>query len=31
MIISLMDEANPVLKSFKIDGDKAEQEDLVIE
>lgn len=31
MIISLMDEDNPVLKSFKIDGDISEQEELIIE
>ena len=31
MILSLMDIENPVLNSFKIQGDKAEKETLVIE
>ncbi len=31
MILSLMDRENPVLNSFKIEGDTAEKEDLVIE
>lgn len=31
MILSLMDRENPVLNSFKIQGDTAEKEDLVIE
>lgn len=30
MILSLMDRQNPVLNSFKIQGDTAEKEDLVI-
>ena len=30
MILSLMDRENPVLNSFKIEGDTAEKEDLVI-
>ena len=31
MILSLMDRENPVLNSFKITGDTAEKEELVIE
>lgn len=31
LILSLMDEANPVLNSFHIEGDMAEKENLVIE
>lgn len=31
MILSLMDRENPVLNSFKIEGDTAEKEELVIE
>ncbi len=31
MILSLMDRENPVLNSFKIEGDNAEKENLVIE
>lgn len=31
LILSLMDEANPVLNSFHIEGDTAEKETLVIE
>jgi proteasome lid subunit RPN8/RPN11 len=31
MILSLMDRENPVLNSFKIQGDQAEKENLVIE
>ena len=31
MILSLMDSQNPVLNSFKITGDTAEKEELVIE
>lgn len=31
MIISLLDENNPVLNSFHIDGDNAEKEELIIE
>jgi proteasome lid subunit RPN8/RPN11 len=31
MILSLMDRANPVLNSFKIEGDNAQKEELVIE
>jgi proteasome lid subunit RPN8/RPN11 len=31
MILSLMDRENPVLNSFKIQGDNAEKENLVIE
>lgn len=31
MILSLMDRANPVLNSFKIQGDTAEKEELVID
>lgn len=31
MILSLMDRENPVLNSFKIQGDNAEKEELVIE
>lgn len=31
MILSLMDRENPVLNSFKIEGDSAEKEELVIE
>lgn len=31
MILSLMDKQNPVLNSFKITGDTAEKEELVIE
>ncbi len=31
MILSLTDRANPVLNSFKITGDKAEKENLMIE
>lgn len=31
MILSLMDRENPVLNSFKIQGDTAEKEELVIE
>ncbi len=31
MILSLMDRENPVLNSFKIQGDNAEKEELIIE
>lgn len=31
MILSLMDRENPILNSFKIDGDNAEKENLFIE
>lgn len=31
MILSLMDRNNPVLNSFKIEGDNAEKENLIIE
>ena len=31
MILSLMDRENPILNSFKIQGDKADKEDLIIE
>lgn len=31
MILSLMDTENPVLNSFKIEGDSAEKEELIIE
>lgn len=31
MILSLMDRANPVLNSFKIEGSNAEKENLIIE
>lgn len=31
MILSLMDRENPILNSFKIQGDKADKEELIIE